>query len=115
MLVNRRHPKMVFSTLPHLDPWVARRALGPLLEEMKSRFHHVRLWADKATDHPERYRNEYSDIPVLLEVGHCESFGRTSRALAGLAEIGQVRLYADVGDDNSLQDDIAEACRHYMA
>ncbi len=115
MIRNRRHPKMVFSTLPHLDPWVARRALGPLLEEMKSRFHHVRLWADKATDHPERYRNEYSDIPVLLEVGHCESFGRTSRALAGLAEIGQVRLYADVGGDSRLRDEIAQACRDYMA
>ena len=115
MVRNRRHPKKVFSTLPHPDPWVARKAFGPLLKEMKSRFQDVQLWADKATDHPERYRDEYSDIPVLLEVGHCESFGRTSRALAGLAQIGQVRLYADVGDDNSLKDEIAEACKHYMA
>lgn len=113
MIRNRKHPKKVFSTLPHPDPVVAQRAFGPLLREMKARFRHVRLWADQATDHPERYRRE--DIPVKLEAGQWVSFTRESHALKGLEEIGQVRLYADVGDDTSLQDEIAEACRHYMA
>ena len=113
MVLHRRHPKKVFSTLPHPDPVVAQRAFGPLLRDMKAQFGDIRLWADKATDHPERYRRE--DIPVKLEAGQWVSFARTSHALKGLEEIGQVRLYADVGDDSSLQDQIVEACRHYMA
>ena len=115
MIRNRRHPKKVFSTLPHPDPIVAKRAFRSLFRDMKAQFQGVRLWADRATDHPERYRSEIFELPVRLEAGRSESFARISHALKGLEEIGQVRLYADVGDDTSLQDEIGEACRHYMA
>ena len=115
MVRHRRHPKKVFSTLPHPDPIVAKRAFRSLFQDMKARFQGVRLWADRATDHPERYRSEIFGIPVRLEAGRSESFAGHAHALQGLREIGQVRLYADVGDDSSLQDEIAEACRHYMA
>lgn len=115
MIRNRRHPKMVFSTLPHPDRMEARRAFGPLFREMMTRFDGVRLWADQAIDHPERYRGEDVDIPIQLEAGRWVSFAQTSQALQGLEVIGQVRLYADVGDNTSLQDEIAEACRDYMA
>jgi len=115
MVRNRRHPKMVFSTLPHPDRMEARRAFGPLLKHVKTRFPDVGLWADQATDHPERYRREDVDIPIQLEAGRWVSFAKTSYALAGLAEIGQVRLYADVGDKTSLQDEITLACKTYMA
>ena len=115
MVINRRHPKRVYATLPHPDLWVARKAFGPLLQEMTSRFQSVRLWADRATDHPERYRREDIDIPVRLEAGRSESFAGHAHALQGLKEIGQVRLYADVGGDSRLRDEIAQACRDYMA
>ena len=115
MIRNRRHPKKVFSTLPHPDRMEARRAFGPLFGEMRSRFHGVRLWVDQATDHPERYRGEEVDIPIQLEAGRLVSFAQTSNALKGLEQIGQVRLYADVGDDSGLQDQIAQACKDYMA
>lgn len=115
MVRHRRHPKKVFSTLPHPDRMEARRAFGPLLRHVKTRFPDVGLWADQATDHPERYRREDVDIPIQLEAGRWVSFAQTSYALAGLAEIGQVRLYADVGDKPSLQDEITHACKTYMA
>ena len=115
MVRNRRHPKMVFSTLPHPDRMEARRAFGPLLRHVKTRFPDVGLWADQATDHPERYRREDVDIPIQLEAGRWVSFAQTSYALAGLEEIGQVRLYADVCDKPSLQDEITHACKTYMA
>jgi len=115
MVLHRTHPKKVFSTLPHPDRIVAERAFRSLFQNMKTRFPGVRLWADRATDHPERYRREDIDIPVLLEAGHSESFASHAHALEGLKEIGQVRLYADVGDDNALKDEIAQACREYMA
>jgi HD superfamily phosphohydrolase len=115
MVLHRRHPKKVFSTLPHPDPIVAKRAFRSLFQDMKARFQGVRLWADRATDHPERYRSEDIDIPVRLEAGRSESFAGHAHALQGLKEIGQVRLYADVGDDSTLKDRIAQACREYMA
>jgi HD superfamily phosphohydrolase len=115
MVLHRIHPKKVFSTLPHPDRIVAERAFRSLFQNMKTRFPGVRLWADRATDHPERYRREDMDIPVLLEAGHSESFASHAHALEGLKEIGQVRLYADVDDDNALKDEIAQACREYMA
>jgi len=115
MVTHRRHPKMVFSMLPHPDSFEARKAFRDLLPQIRNQFDGVRLWADQATDHPERYRRE--DIPIKLEgrPSSWKSFARTSYALKGLEEIGQVRLYADVGDDTSLQAEITEACRHYMA
>jgi len=115
MIRNRRHPKKVFSTLPHPDRMEARQAFGPLLKHVKTRFPDVRLWADHAIDHPERYRREDVDIPIQLESGRWISFARESHALKGLEEIGQVRLYADVGDDSRLRHDIDQACRDYMA
>ena len=115
MVTHRRHPKMVFSTLPHPDRFEARKAFRDLLPQIRNQFDGVRLWADQATDHPERYRRE--DIPIKLEgrPSSWKSFAQTSYALKGLEEIGQVRLYADVGDNESLQEKIAHACRAYMA
>ena len=106
---------MVFSTLPHPDRFEARKAFRDLLPQIRNQFDGVRLWADQATDHPERYRRE--DIPIKLEgrPSSWKSFAQTSYALKGLEEIGQVRLYADVGDNESLQEKIAHACRAYMA
>jgi HD superfamily phosphohydrolase len=116
MVSQRRHPKQVYSTVPRPDQIESQRAFGPLLRAMKKQFPDVRLWADEAVDHPERYRGEESVIPVRFESGHppWKSFAKTSHALAGLEEIGQVRLYADVGEDSSLQNSIADACKAYM-
>lgn len=115
MVLHRRHPKKVFSTLPHPDQIVAKRAFRSLSQDMKARFQGVRLWADRATDHPERYRREDIDIPVRLEAGRSESFAGHAHALQGLKEIGQVRLYADVGGDSRLRDEIVQVCRDHMA
>jgi len=115
MICSRRHPKLAFETLPHPDMMQARAALRRLLPEVNARFPEIRLWRDKATDHPERYQGE--DIPMKTRgtPDHFISFVGTSEALKGLREVGQVRLYAFVGDDVDRLDEIRLFCRNLMS
>ena len=89
-------------------------AFRRLLPEVKRQFPGVRFWRDNATDHPERYRHE--DIPI--KVGGTrptwKSFARTSEVLRGIQEVGQVRLYAYVGDDDNLISEIDRFCRSLL-
>lgn len=115
MICTRRHPKLVFETVPHPDMMEARKALRQLLPEVSARFPETRLWRDKATDHPERYQGE--DIPIKKRdvPDHFISFVGTSEALKGLREVGQVRLYAYIGDDTQRLDEIRQFCRALMS
>lgn len=109
MICHRRHPKVAYETLPHPDPMEARTAFRRLLPEVQRAFPGVRIWRDNATDHPERYRQE--DIPIKVRQGTWKSFARTSEVLRGLQVIGQVRVYAYVGNDNQLLTRINTFCR----
>jgi len=115
MICNRRHPKRAFETLPHPDKIEARTALRRLLPEVNSRFPQVRFWQDNATDHPERYRQE--DIPIKMrdKPAAYRSFVGTSEVLKGLQEVGQVRLYAYVGNDFDQLEEIGQFCRSLMS
>lgn len=115
MITNRRHPKMAYETLPHPDPMEARKAFRELLPEIKRRFPEVRIWHDNATDHPERYGQEDIPIKVRDSPPAWKSFVRTSEVLRGLQPIGQVRLYAYVGEKDDILDHIRSSCRQLMA
>lgn len=116
MITNRRHPKIAYETGAHPDSMEARTAFRTLLPEVKARFPDVRIWRDKAIDHPQRYKQE--NIPIKRvqdDPPTWKSFVGTSAVLRGLEDIGQVRLYADVGDRKELLKQIHEFCRQKMA
>lgn len=116
MITNRRHPKVAYETLPHPDDMEARIAFRRLLPEVRARFPDVRIWCDKATDHPERYKQE--NIPIKRvrdDPPTWKSFVGTSAVLRGLEDIAQVRLYAYVGDQREVLGQIHEFCRQLMA
>ncbi|MFQ5799918.1 MAG: HD domain-containing protein, partial [Bacteroidota bacterium] len=115
MILNRQHPRVVYETLPHPDPAVAKKAFRILPSEVRAQFPDVKFWPDVATDHPEKFKQEDIYIKREGEPSKWESFGYHSYALKGLQAIDQVRLYADVGDDEELRDRIRESCRQLMA
>ncbi len=115
MICNRRHPKMAYETLAHPDRFEARTAFRRLLPEVRKRFPDVRVWRDNATDHPERYKQEDIPIEVRDDPPAWKSFVDTSEVLRGLKEIGQVRLYAYVGDREDLLQEINLFCLQLMA
>jgi hypothetical protein len=93
----------------------ARKAFRELLPEMKRRFPEVPIWRDNATDHPEHYGQEGIPIKVRDNPPAWTSFARTSEVLRGLQPIGQVRLYAYVGERYDILDQIGSSCRQLMA
>lgn len=110
-IVLRKHPKAVYSTLPHPSPIQIRRAAS-MAEECRSRFPGHRFWLDRALDHPEKFKKV--DMPIMEGQEMRGSLAKESSALAGLQEIGQFRLYADVVDERR-QQEITDHCSDYMA
>ena len=112
-LATRQHPKSVYETGDHADPLVVNRAiyLRPRLEQQ---FSGVRIWTDRATDHPERFRTGDRNWPIERN-GLWQSLTSLSKALAGLDEIRQFRVYADVRGDDQLEEEMVAFCRREMS
>ena len=112
-IVTRHHLKAVFETADHPDPIVASRAFNRLPDEIRQKFGDVISWADQASDHPERFRTEM--LPILQTDGTWGDIKTLSRALQGLEEINQVRIYADVRGNESLEPELEGFCTQFMS
>jgi len=112
-LTSRQHLKPVHTTEEHPDPLVARKALWQLPKVIREKFPGVLVWPDQASDHPERFRKE--ELRVHLPTLGWRSLHTVSKALQGLEEIAQVRVYADVRGDDSLMDKIGGFCQQFMS
>ncbi|MCE2457172.1 MAG: HD domain-containing protein [Dehalococcoidia bacterium] len=114
-LATRRHPKPVYETGDHADRLVMNRAMTLLPRRLEQQYDGVAIWTDRATDHPERFRMGDDGWPIRRRDGRWESLDTLSRALGGLEEIRQFRVYADVRDNDALQREIEDFCRRVMA
>ena len=110
-IVSRQHLRAVYETVDHPDPIVASRAFNRLPDDVRREFGSTLVWADRATDRPDRFKTE------MLPVYHGGSWNdvRTlSKALQGLEEINQVRIYADVRGNEDLVNDIRDFCSRHI-
>ena len=113
-LATRRHPKPVYETGDHADRLVMNRAMTLLPRQLQQQYGGVAIWTDRATDHPERFRMGDDGWPIRGRDGRWESLDTLSRALGGLEEIRQFRVYADVSDNDSLEEELRDYCRSVM-
>ena len=109
-LATRKHPKPVYETGDHADKMVVNRATTKLPEALQEKYPNLKVWTDKATDHPERFRMGEESWPIREKNGSWASLEVLSKALGGLEEVRQFRVYVDAGDDNGLENEIADFC-----
>ena len=114
-LASRQHPKRVYETDGHADPAIIASAMFKLPKGLKEQYPAVQIWTDQAVDHPERFKMGAEVWPIRQSSGKWNSLANVSRALAGLVEIRQFRVYADVRDDDALENQIERSCREIMA
>ena len=113
-LGTRQHPKPVYETGDHATTATVNRAMN-LRSRLEQKFSEVRIWTDRATDHPERFRIGDEGWHIKRRNGPWESLDNLSKALSGLEEIRQFRVYADVGGDAALENEIVAFCRSEMS
>ena len=114
-LATRKHPRPIYETSDHADSIVVAGAMSMLPQALEATYPKVKIWTDRATDHPERFRMGEESWPVRNRSGNWESLASLSRALAGLEEIRRFRIFADVGDDRDLRDAMEAFCRQTVA
>ena len=114
-LFARQHPRRVYETTGHEDQVVIASAMRRLPEQLSQQYPTVEIWTDQAIDHPERFKMGDEVWPVRQSSGKWGSLANLFRALAGLQEIRQFRVYADVGNDGALENTIKRSCREIMA
>ena len=110
-IMSRQHPKVVYDTVDHPDQLRANTAFTRLPEEIRRQYEDLLVWADRASDHPEKFKSEM--LPVS-QGGSWHDIKSVSRALQGLEEISLVRIYADVRGDELLERNISESCSQFM-
>ena len=108
-LAARKHPRPVHDTGEHADSMVVNSAMTKLPQALQEEYPNITIWTDKATDHPERFRTGDEAWPIKKD-GSWKSLKSLSKALGGLDEIIQFRVYVDVGSDESLERAIADFC-----
>ena len=113
-LVTRQHPKPVYETSDHADPGILNSAILRLPGELEQRYPEMRIWTDRASDHPERFRTGSHDW-LIKQGNRWLSLASLSKALSGLQEIDNFRLYADVRGNQQLEEEIRYFCRMQMA
>ena len=113
-LALRRHPKPVYETGDHADAGTVNSATVRLPEELKQKYPQVDIWTDRATDHPELFRSGVADW-LTREGRGWVTLATRSRALAGLDEINQYRVYADVRSNPTLERELKDFCNARMA
>ena len=111
-IIERKHYKAVYETLPHPSPMVQNR-MEKLKQECGRKFKGTNFWLDRAVEHPEKFKKE--DIPIMIGDATPKSFAQESAALRGLEEIGQCRIYADVREDIDLSKQIIDFCNKFMS
>ena len=112
-LAARQHPKLVYETGGHADTGTVVSAMTRLPNELERQFPEVKIWTDRASDHPERFRTGENDW--LVKQGNSwEDLAAISKALAGLDEFYQFRLYADVRGNPALEKELRDFCDEQM-
>ena len=114
-LATRRHPKPVYETGDHADQFTVNRAMANLPRQLEQDYVGVTIWTDRATDHPERFKDDEDGWPIRRRDGRWEGLDTLSKALGGLEGIRQFRVYADVRENAVLEKEIEEFCRRVMA
>lgn len=110
-IIERRHLRMIKQTMPQPTKLTQDR-FGILKTRCEAEFGNVKFWLDRAVDHPEKFKGE--DLPIDCRDGTFLSLVKESGVLKSLEEIGQYRIYADVGEDEVLSGDILGFCNSYM-
>ena len=110
-IVTRQHPIVVYDTPDHPDRIKADKAFARLPDEIRDKFDDLLVWADRASDHPEKFK---SDMLPVSQGGNWYDIKSMSKALQGLEEISLVRVYADVRGDESLSQSIRKSCSQFM-
>ena len=114
-IVNRQHPKEVYSTEDSPDTGLVRNVERLLLCEVSQNFPGLQFWLDRAVDHPDRFKVEEMMVKLPGNPPVWREFRRESRPLQGLMEIGKYRLYADVRGDAGQENEVRRFCRSIMA
>ena len=110
-IASRQHPKSVYETLDHPDQIIASKAFTRLPGEIRQQFGDMLVWADRASDHPEKFKTEM--LPVF-QGGSWHDIKSVSKALQGLEEISLVRIYADVRGNKNREQAVEDACLKFM-
>ena len=114
-IINRQHPKLVYETSASPDAGLARKVLYTLPQAAQENFAEDTFWMDQAIDHPDPFGKADIMIKYPGTPPNWRSFKTESRALSGLEDVGQVRLYANVRGDQQKENEIINFCRTYMA
>ncbi len=114
-IINRQHPKEVYSTEDSPDSGLVRNVERLLLCKVSQEFPGLQFWLDRAVDHPDRFRVEEMMVKLPGNPPVWREFRRESRPLQGLMEIGKYRLYADVRGDTDQENEVRRFCRSIMA
>ena len=73
------------------------------------------FWVDRLVDHPDHFRIEDIMIKYPGNPPIWRSFKSESRALRGLEDVEQIRLYADVRGGQAREKAVVDFCRNYMS
>lgn len=111
---RRQHPRLIYDTGPHADSMKTNRVMSRLPRLLEEAHPEVRIWKDRATDHPERFRMGDQAWPIRRRDGRWDALDSLSKALGSLEEISQFRIYADVRGDDKLEVDLVNLCREAM-
>ena len=114
-IINRRHPREVFSTEDSPDAGLVRKIEKQLLEGVRAQFSNLPFWLDRAIDRPDRFRLAEMMVKLPGSSPEWREFRRESRPLQGLDVIGKYRLYSDVRGDVALEERVRTFCREILA
>jgi hypothetical protein len=111
-VLERRHYVRVYDTGPFPQRETIYR-FDEMVKAVRERYPEMAFLSDAAADHPERYRR--TDIHVRRHAPErWVLFAAESAAVAGLQEVFQMRLYADVKGNTQLQDEIGSFCHDHL-
>ncbi len=113
-LAARQHPKPIYDSGGHGSTGTIISAMAKLPYELSQRYPETRIWTDQASDHPERFRSGEYDW-LIKRRGSWYKLADLTKALAGLDELYQFRVYADVRGNPTLEEELSDFCNELIA
>ena len=110
-LVSRQHFKAVYESESHPDRLVANKVLFQLPDAIRKKYPGIVVWSDRASVNPATFMSE--PLPVRQR-DSWKSLDSLSKILQNLQEVNQIRVYADVRGDASLEDMIRSFCNNFL-
>lgn len=112
-LAARQHPKPVYETGGHAGTEAVVSAMTKLPNELGRLYPGLQIWTDRASDHPERYRTGEYDWHIKRG-DSWHKLADLSKALAGLDEFYQFRVYADVRGKPAFEKELKDFCNRLI-